>query len=111
MEAQYLLQNSRAVPEREFQTWFGKWARANEWLYYHTENSKRSPAGFPDCVLIRIPEIIVVELKSCLRTANVSSAQMEWLRSFEAVGVETHVWRPSDIPAIMKRLRMPSCPM
>lgn len=73
-----MYQNSKAVSEAEFQRWIMKYARANGWLSYHTENSKRSPAGFPDCVFVRPPELVFAELKSLRLSAKVSEAQQEW---------------------------------
>ncbi len=33
------------------------------WLYYHTHRSQHSPAGFPDCVMLRGDRQVVAELK------------------------------------------------
>ncbi len=107
LEAKYLHQNASVVSEREFQTWIMKYARVNDWLAYHTENSMRSPAGFPDCVFVRPPEIVFAELKSGLVSANVKPAQEEWLRNLAACELEVHLWTPRDIPEIQTRLRRP----
>lgn len=68
--------------------------------FYHTHRSEHSPAGFPDCVMIRkadrigLPStLMVAELKSA--HGRVSPDQERWLRSFEAAGVPAYVWRPS----------------
>ena len=56
---------------------------------YHTHDSRRSAAGFPDLVLARNGAVIFAELKS--KRGRVSDAQAEWIA---ATGGE--VWRPGD---------------
>lgn len=51
--------------------------------------------GFPDLLLVR-ERVIAAELKSDDGTLSVD--QMLWLSAFEAAGIETHVWRPADLP-------------
>jgi hypothetical protein len=53
--------------------------------------------GFPDLVLVR-ERLIVAELKS--RTGVISPEQDAWLQATAHAGVETHVWRPDDLPHI-----------
>lgn len=106
-EGLYLYHNYKVVSEREFQKWMQVYSRSNDWFYYHTETSYRSPSGFPDCVLVRSPEIIFAELKSCLVSAKVGKTQQEWLDALQACNLEVHLWRPSDIPEIMTRLKRP----
>ena len=69
------------------------------WLRYHTYRSIRSPAGFPDLVLVRPPRVIFAELKS--ETGTATTAQDEWLDTLrQCPGVETYLWRPSDLDDI-----------
>lgn len=71
-------------------------ARELGWLFYHTYDSRRSVAGFPDLVLIypATGRIVVRELKSMKGTA--SADQKTWLAGFEAAGIDTGLWRPID---------------
>ena len=60
---------------------------------YHTFNSRRCAAGFPDLVLARGGAVLFVELKT--ERGRVSNAQRDWIA---ATGAE--VWRPKDWPHI-----------
>jgi VRR-NUC domain len=79
------------------------------WRAYHTLNSKGSEPGFPDLVLVRPPELLVVELKT--DKGRVRPAQREWLDALElgaaAAGgtVRVDVWRPCDFDRVHGLLR------
>jgi hypothetical protein len=65
------------------------------WLAYHTHDSRRSRAGFPDVVLVKPPRVLFVELKA--EAGRIRPEQTEWLGALaKCPGVETYVWRPSD---------------
>lgn len=81
-----------AISEKQFQAQIVELARWNNFVVYHTFDSRRSEAGFPDLILIRPPRLIVVEVKS--QTGRVTPAQEAWLQRFQECGIETHVWRP-----------------
>lgn len=89
--------------EAQFQAKVIQWARLNGWMHYHTHDSRRSPEGFPDLVLVRPPEIVYVELKS--EKGKLTTRQQVWIGALEACGQETFVWRPSDWPFVEARLR------
>lgn len=92
------------VGERDFQALVVQLARLRGWRVYHTFDSRRSPAGFPDLVLARPPRLVIAELKS--EKGRVADEQREWLRDFLACGVfETKLWRPSDWQEIEDVLR------
>ncbi|MDR4533224.1 VRR-NUC domain-containing protein [Glutamicibacter sp. PS] len=62
---------------------------------YHTHDSRRSPAGFPDLVLVHPRRgVIFAELKS--ERGRVSDAQQAWLEDLRAAGQVAYVWRPMD---------------
>src|SRR5689334_22388822 len=69
--------------EREFQREVIKRAALFGWRYYHTYNSRRSAAGFPDLVLARGDRLIFAELKT--EKGNVSEDQQKWLESLGRV--------------------------
>tara|TARA_R110000803_G_scaffold41392_1_gene89004 strand:- start:318 stop:653 length:336 start_codon:yes stop_codon:yes gene_type:complete len=50
--------------------------------------------GFPDLVMVR-DRVIFVELKS--EVGKLGPGQQDWLDSVEAAGVESYLWRPSDL--------------
>lgn len=94
------------LSEREWQTWVLDVARLAGWtLRYHTFDSRRSGAGFPDLLLARprTGEVIAVELKS--ERGRITADQAAWLAAFEAAGVPAFVWRPSDHDEVVSALR------
>lgn len=118
-----------AISERDFQAQVVQLAQLQGWLAYHTFDSRRSAAGFPDLVLVRGSELIFAELKTDHGT--VRAEQDRWLTNLEAVAdavkaatglldqargehagsgypaVDVYVWRPRHFDAIHDRLRRP----
>lgn len=75
-------------------------------MYYHTWRSFHSPAGFPDCVMVRIepgPRLIFAELKS--EKGKVTPEQEQWLEALQFIGVEAYLWRPADFDDIVEIMR------
>lgn len=66
------------------------------WLFYHTHDSRRSDAGWPDTVMLNVRQrrILFVELKA--RTGRLRPMQGVWLTALAAIGMETAVWRPQQ---------------
>jgi hypothetical protein len=66
------------------------------WLSYHTHDSRRSTAGFPDLVLVHPTSgaLIFAELKSA--TGRVTPEQDQWLRALALRGA-AYVWRPEHL--------------
>lgn len=64
------------------------------WACYHTFDSRRSQAGFPDWVLVRGSRLLFIELKS--EKGRVSDAQANWLLALSLTPAEVHVWKPAD---------------
>ena len=75
------------------------------WETYHAWLSIHSPRGWPDLVLCRPPRLVLAELKA--ERGQVSEAQDHWLTLLAECGVEVHVWRPSDLPAVRDALARP----
>ena len=93
-----------AVTEAELQANVLELAGRLGWLSYHTHDSRRSAAGFPDLVLVRGDRLVFAELKRERRYPT--PAQRHWLAALAAVTtVSAHLWRPSDWPAIEEELR------
>lgn len=83
------------ISEREFQAMVIEFASLSQWLVYHTHDSRRSHAGFPDLTLVRPPRVVFAELKS--ERGRVMPQQQAWLDNLrECAGVESYLWRPSD---------------
>ena len=74
------------------------------WLWYHTHDSRHSPAGFPDLTALRGERCLVAEVKSA--TGLLTPAQQTWLAAWRRIaGVEVHVFRPDDLDAALAVLR------
>lgn len=82
-----------AIPERELQEAVLELAGARGWYRYHTYDSRRSSAGFPDLVLVR-ERIVFAELKS--QKGVVRNEQTAWIERLRTAGAEVYLWRPSD---------------
>ena len=73
------------------------------WMVYHTYDSRRSTAGFPDLVLVKPPVVVFAELKT--EKGTPSKAQDEWLEQLGlCTDLSVHLWRPSDWDEIEERL-------
>lgn len=87
------------LTERQLQEMVIALARARGWLCYHTFDSRRSAAGFPDLVLARNGVVLFAELKS--EKGRLREDQRSWIN---ALGEIAHVWRPSDFDEIKEVL-------
>ena len=73
------------------------------WLVYHTYDSRRSQAGFPDLVMTKAGRTIFAELKS--QKGRIKAAQQNWLDELgKTQGLEVFLWRPSDMDEVVKNL-------
>lgn len=78
-------------------------ARWRRWLVYFVPDSRRSPAGWPDLVLVRRGVMVAAELKS--RAGRLRPEQRTWLDALDGVpGVRVYVWRSTDWPEIERVL-------
>ena len=92
------------VSERDFQAAVVELAHLQGWRTYHTHDSRRSAAGFPDLTLARGSRLVFVELKS--ERGRVTSDQRGWLDALGETPAEVYVWRPADwdrIEALLAR--------
>jgi hypothetical protein len=92
------------LSERAFQGQVLDLARILGWTVYHPALSKWSERGWPDLALCRPPRLLFAELKR--ETGKTSSDQDRWLSMLGAChGVESYLWRPSDLDGITEVLR------
>ena len=104
------------LTEKQFEAQVKDLAKFCGYKYYHTWRSIHSPAGFPDCVLVKVDKIIFAELKA--EKGKLSPAQQEWidiLKEYEQeiflnwptndLPFAVYVWRPSQIKEIVEILR------
>jgi hypothetical protein len=76
--------------------------------YYHTYRSKKSPAGFPDLVLVG-RRVIFCELKR--ENTHPSPLQVAWLRRLHAAGAEVYLLRPRHLQDLARVLGARGRPM
>ncbi len=93
------------ISEKEFQALVIQMAKDFGWkMIYHTHNSRKSAAGFPDLILIRGDLMLAAELKVGANTPT--PAQEDWLLAFERVRrVESRLWYPKDLNTIRELLQ------
>lgn len=65
------------VPEKQMLEWVREIAAYKGWLFYHTYDSRRSTAGFPDVVLAKNGNVLFLELKT--EKGRVRPEQYLWL--------------------------------
>ena len=93
-----------AISERDFQAQVVQLSELCGWMVYHTYDSRRSNAGFPDLVLVRPPQVVFAELKS--QKGRVRPQQEVWLSALGASDkVTVALWRPSDWDDLERILR------
>jgi len=93
-----------AITEAAFQSAVRRVAKGYRWSVMHVHNSRRSPAGFPDLVMVRNNLCIFAELKTA--DGVVTLAQWHWLRALGQVEkTEAYLWRPEDMEDICRVLR------
>lgn len=92
------------VTEKELQSQVYHLAKLGHWDYYHTHNSLYSPAGFPDCVMVRGDRLIFAELKR--ENGKPSIEQTHWLQILATIpSIEVYLWKPQDWDEIVKVLK------
>lgn len=70
-------------------------ARLHRYIVYHTYDSRRSVAGFPDLVLVGGGRVLFRELKT--EKGRMSPAQQQWIDEINRNGGDADVWRPTDL--------------
>ncbi len=90
------------MTEKELQTAVIDACKLFGWAHYHTFNSRRSVAGFPDLVLVR-DRIIFVELKS--ENGRLTLEQQAWGDAIRDAGGNWLLIRPSDLDNLIEILR------
>jgi len=75
------------------------------WLVYHTWDSRHSPKGLPDLLMVKGHRLIAAELKA--QKGKVTDEQEQWLRALARVQtVDAMVIRPgSDYSELIEVLR------
>ena len=83
--------------EAQAQTTIVEVAMLRGWRWYHTHDSRRSPAGFPDLVLCR-DRLVYAELKR--EGERLRADQVMWLDAIARAGCEAYVWTLADLDEV-----------
>jgi len=70
---------------------------------YHTWDSRHSPAGFPDLILLRGAVMIVIETKR--EDGQLTPEQYFWLLAFLEITPFVYVFKPSDWDEVIEVLQ------
>ena len=93
--------------EKAFMASIVKLAALLGWRHYHGFDSRRSPSGFPDLVLVRArhphPRVVFLECKA--DRTPVTDDQRAWIVDLRDCGQEAYIVRPRDIDHIERILR------
>jgi hypothetical protein len=98
---------NESVKEKDLQETVRDLARVLGWKYYHTHDSRHSPDGFPDCILInpRTGHMMVWELKR--EKEELKPAQASWLNAFTTIRMITvGVVKPSNLDDSIHLMRI-----
>ena len=90
------------MTEKQFQAQVVQLATTLGYLVYHTYDSRRSQAGFPDLVLVGRGRVVFVELKTA--KGRVSPAQKIWLSKLREVHPHVYLLRPDDVQSFAQFL-------
>jgi hypothetical protein len=95
---------TNTMTERALQSAIIHAARSLGWMVYWTWNSRHSPEGYPDLVLVKNGVILVYELKT--EKGRMRPMQQEWLDALAGATVKTsRVIRPGDLDDVLKELQ------
>lgn len=89
------------ISEAAFQQLVTDLATVCGFRHYHTHDSRRSPAGFPDLVLVR-ERLLFVELKT--ERGRLRPEQRAWGMSLMLAGQDWRWWKPSDWDEVVATL-------
>ena len=91
------------MSEKEFQRMVIRLANMRGWLAYHTYDSRRCVAGYPDLTLLRPPRLIFAELKT--DKGRLRPEQEIWLERLKGTSAEVVIWRPKQWKEIEEMLK------
>ena len=92
--------------ERQFQIAVEEAASRLGWSYYHTYDSRRSGAGFPDLTAWSGEHLIFAELKLGKRS-KISDPQADFLRGLAQTPARVYLWVPWEWDDILDIFKHP----
>ncbi len=93
-----------ALSEAELQSTVIEIMGWQKWLCYHTHDSRRSQAGFPDLVAVKGGRLLFVEFKT--EKGKLTEVQMEWLDRLTIAHREVFLVRPSTMDAFLEEVNV-----
>jgi VRR-NUC domain len=94
---------TRATSEKSFQSAVVDLAHLLRWRVFYVRDSRGSPGGWPDLVLLRGEIALFRELK--VASGRLSPDQHAWGDALTAAGLDYGVWREGDWDSIAAQLR------
>jgi hypothetical protein len=89
--------------EKDWQQAVSDLAAFQRALVYHTHDSRHSPAGFPDLVIVVHGRVLFRELK--MDGNKPTAEQRRWLLALAQAGQDAAVWTfPQDWPLVVEAL-------
>lgn len=87
---------AKAMSEAKLQANFTDAAEKIGWRWHHETDSRKSPRGLPDIILVHVVQrrIIFVELKNMTRKETLE--QLQWRHDVADAGGEAYLFRPTD---------------
>lgn len=94
--AEYHAHLAKEMSERSLQDAVIALADRLGFMVYHTYDSRRSTAGYPDLHLVHPGRGVHLMRELKKQSGRVTAAQQDWLTALAAAGVDVGVWRPLD---------------
>ena len=88
-----------AATENELQSTVMEIMRWQGWRVYHTYDSRRSEAGYPDLTAVKGSRLMFVEFKT--EKGRITVDQKDWLDQLVKACSEVYVVRPSTMDAFL----------
>jgi len=94
--AEYNALRAGQMTEQQLQQIVTVTANRYGWLAYHTHDSRRSQAGYPDLHLVHVGRKLSIFRELKTMKGKTTAAQNEWLAALTVAGHDAAVWRPLD---------------
>lgn len=88
---------ARDMSEADLQARVIRLAKITGWWAYHTHDSRRSTAGFPDLVLAHRGQRRMMYRELKRQAGRVTGDQLDVLGLLKVAGADVGVWRPMDL--------------
>ncbi|MDQ8706720.1 VRR-NUC domain-containing protein [Streptomyces sp. LHD-70] len=98
-------ERARGASEEQWRRQVREIAMRYGWrLQYHTADSRRSDAGWPDEVFGHVEQRRTVFVEFKTDSGRIRPAQRVWLTHLSDSGFEVGLWRPSDLHTVLRVL-------